>query len=129
MSVPPENQRRAVGIIGGGDIPVLFIQAISYIDDKYTATQKAGIAPCPFYLFRLGEIILAYSAEGALEIIGQILKLCTGGDAVIGVADCLVLFPAAYFTYIFLHSFISFLSFRAFSAVKLYANVIITYYS
>ena len=47
-----------------------------------------------FFLFG-GEFFLAHRAEGALEILGQILKLGAGGDAALGVAQLLIIFPAA----------------------------------
>ena len=52
------------------------------------------------------EIILAYAAEGADEIVGKILELGAGSDAVIGIADSLVVLIAADITYIFFHKFI-----------------------
>ena len=58
---------------------------------------------------RLGKHILIYSAKGAFKILGKILKLCTGGDSVLRCTKLLVIFPAAYITYIFFHFLVSFL--------------------
>lgn len=52
----------------------------------------------------LREVILAYSAKGALEILGKILKLGSGSDAVLGSACLLVIFPSANVTYVFFHN-------------------------
>ena len=42
-----------------------------------------------------GEHVLAHAAQGALEIVGQILKQGAGGNAVLRAAQFLVVLPAA----------------------------------
>ena len=54
-------------------------------------------------LFGLAEAVLAYAAEGALEIVGQILPLGAGGDAVVRIAGRFVVAVTAYVASIFLH--------------------------
>ena len=53
-------------------------------------------------LFR--EAVLAHAAQGALKIIGQVLELCAGGNAVLGVAGGLVINPAASISNILFHN-------------------------
>ena len=64
------------------------------------------MADLRFFLLFSGKVVLAYAAEGALEISGQILELGAGGNAVFGVACSLVIGPAANIAYI-LQGFIS----------------------
>ena len=54
-------------------------------------------------LFRLilGKVVLADTAKGAYKIFGQIGKGSAGSNAVIGVAQFLVVDPTAYIAYIF----------------------------
>ena len=59
--------------------------------------------PIIILLFSLAEHILAYSAEGAFEIVGKILELGAGSDAVVGIAKSLIIFPSASVTYVFFH--------------------------
>ena len=61
----------------------------------------------PWGLF-LGELILAYAAEGADKIVGEILPLCTCRNAVIGIAYSFVVFVAAYITYVFHDKYLRF---------------------
>ena len=42
-----------------------------------------------------GELVLAGAAEGAGKVVGEILELGAGRDAVVGIADGLVVLPAA----------------------------------
>ena len=58
--------------------------------------------PLPF-LFFFAELILAYSAERAFEVLGKILKLGAGSDSVIGIACFFVINVSAYVAYILLH--------------------------
>ena len=46
----------------------------------------------------LGEVILAYGAQGALKIVGDILPLGAGSNAALGVAQLLIIFPTADIT-------------------------------
>jgi len=48
----------------------------------------------------LGELILTHTAQGALEILGQILKLGARGNAAFGIALLLVVFLAAHVAHI-----------------------------
>ena len=52
------------------------------------------------FLFCFREHILAYSAKGADEIVGKILEFSTGGNSVLGIAESLIIFPAANITYV-----------------------------
>ena len=58
---------------------------------------------CYILIIRLfgAEVILAYCAEGAYEIFGNIFPLGAGQDAALGIALCLVIDPAANIAYIF----------------------------
>jgi hypothetical protein len=56
----------------------------------------------------LGELVLAYAAQGALEISRHILPLGTGSDAGLGAALRLVIDPAANVTNIFHNSILLF---------------------
>ncbi len=56
----------------------------------------------------LGELILADRAKRTLKVVGKILEFRAGGNAEIGCADLLVVFPAANVTYVD-HFCISFL--------------------
>ena len=56
-------------------------------------------------LLSLGEHILANTAKRALEIVGKVLKLGAGSDTVVGIAESLVVLPAASITYVFFHKF------------------------
>ena len=47
------------------------------------------------------KLILVNPAQGAQEILGQILKFGAGGDAAGGVAACLIVNPFANVTYVF----------------------------
>ena len=51
------------------------------------------------------EHILAYAADGADKILGQIFKLSAGSDTVVGIADLFIVYPAASVTNVF-HSII-----------------------
>ena len=62
-----------------------------------------------FSILCFAEVILAYAAKGAEEILRKVLKFRAGGNSVLGVADSLVIFPAANVAYVFFH--ICFLSF------------------
>ena len=53
------------------------------------------------YLFSFAEVFFVYAAEGASEIFRKILKFRAGSDAHIGCACFFVIFPAAYFAYVF----------------------------
>ena len=99
-NTPPENQRCAVGIIGGGDIPVLKIKQ-SNAKGRDCSLPSFIIPPRRNYpcLLRRG---------GTRNPRANPQTLCRG-DSVIGVADCLVIFPAAYITYVFFHFYIPFL--------------------
>ena len=54
----------------------------------------------------LAELILTYEAQGALKIPGDVFPLGTGGNAALGVAGCLVIFPATNVAYIFHNRFL-----------------------
>ena len=69
-------------------------------------TEKAAeISPCrlslKLKLFCFREVVLAYSAKRTLKVFGKILKLCAGLDAVIRIAELLIIFPSAYVAYVF----------------------------
>ena len=51
-----------------------------------------------FELFCFREIVLAYSAKRTLKVFGKILELRAGIDAVIRIAELLIVFPSAYIT-------------------------------
>lgn len=55
----------------------------------------------PVYGLFGGEHILAHAAEGAGEIFGKILELGAGSDAVFGIAELLIIDPAACFANVF----------------------------
>ena len=55
-------------------------------------------------ILSFAELILAYTAQGASEVLGQIFKFGAGRDSVIGIANCFVIFPAANVTNVFLHN-------------------------
>lgn len=46
----------------------------------------------------------AYAAKGASPIIGKFLKRSSGGNAIIGVANCGIVFPTTRSASIFIHS-------------------------
>ena len=46
----------------------------------------------------LGELILAYAAEGAYPVSGEVFKGCAGSDAVFGITYCGVVFIPANVT-------------------------------
>lgn len=50
-----------------------------------------------------GELIFAYTAHGTLEIVREILKLCSGLDAGIGIAEIFVIDVTAHITHKFCH--------------------------
>ena len=62
------------------------------IDGKRSAPEPSGALWCSLFG---GEVVLVHRAEGALEIGGHVLPLGAGGDAALGVAQLLVIFPAA----------------------------------
>ena len=82
--------------------------------------------PYAAYMLFFGELILAYAAQGALEISGYIFPLGAGGDATLGVAQSLVINPTANVTYMF-HSSIppDFVIFRASGGAGFVSVVII----
>ena len=49
----------------------------------------------------LGELVLAYSAEGTLEVLRKILKLSAGGNATFGATNLLIIFPSTNVTNVF----------------------------
>jgi hypothetical protein len=51
------------------------------------------------------EIFLAYTADRALPILRDILESCAGCNSAIGITDFGVIFVAAKFANILLHSF------------------------
>ena len=51
----------------------------------------------------LGEIVLANTAQGADEVVGEGVKGGAGSDAMIGIAQSLFVDPAADVANIFLH--------------------------
>ena len=55
-------------------------------------------------LFSLREKLLAYSADGAYEIVREILELRAGGYTVLGGAELLIIFPTAGVAYVFFHN-------------------------
>ena len=56
------------------------------------------------------KMIFVKSAERAFKIRGKVFEFCAGCNAVLGCAERFVIYPAAYFTYIFFHD-LQFLSF------------------
>ena len=73
----------------------------------------------PVYLLRgmtagvlrlLYEILFPYAADGAYPIVGDILEGGAGGDSSVGVAYRGVINPVAYFTSVFFHLFIIFIT-------------------
>ena len=77
----------------------------SMIAPTVNILMRRSVKP-PRVLFSLREIFLVYSAKGANEILGKIFKLRAGSNSVIGSTELLVIFPAAYFTYIFHFQFL-----------------------
>ena len=69
--------------------------------------QKAG-ADAPAFCVFLGfaELILANQAQGALEILRNILPLGAGGNTALGVTELLIVFPAADIANIFHNEFL-----------------------
>ena len=57
----------------------------------------------------LAEVLLAYRTERAFKIVGKILEFSSGSDAVLGITERLVIFPAANVAYVFFHNNYSFL--------------------
>ena len=51
----------------------------------------------------LRELVLTYAAEGALEIVGQVLKCCAGLDASFGKSLGGIIFPTAEVANILFH--------------------------
>jgi hypothetical protein len=77
-----------------------FLYSITIVE---ACPEKSGAA---FKLRRFtvlfcGKLILAYAAQGAFKIVGNIFPLGAGCDATLGVALCLVIFPTANVAYIF----------------------------
>ena len=56
----------------------------------------------------LAKAVLAYSAKGAFEIVGKILKLRSGSYSKLGIAKLLVVFPSASIANVFFHIVFSF---------------------
>ena len=48
-----------------------------------------------------GELVFAYAAPGAGKIFGDVFPRRSGRDPAVGTARAFVVFPAAYFTYIY----------------------------
>ena len=61
--------------------------------------------PRRFLLF-LGEGNLANAAERANEVLGEVLPFCAGSYAVIGIAELLVVFVAAYIANVLHNNFL-----------------------
>jgi len=57
----------------------------------------------PLWKSSFAEIFLACAAEGACKVFGKVFEFGAGSNAVIGIALCLVVFPATQITYIFFH--------------------------
>ena len=80
---------------------------------RYFETQKPnGIFRRAWFAISLlfgAEIILAYCAEGAYEIFGNIFPLGAGSDTAIGIAFSLVIDPATYIAYVLHCQFLLFL--------------------
>lgn len=73
----------------------------------YNAKQQTGkgacllfLPNCFYFLLFNAELIFAYGAEGALEIVGEIFPLGAGRNAVFGRAFILVVFPTANIAYV-----------------------------
>ena len=64
-------------------------------------SHEFGSRPCRAAGLLLRELVLAHHAQGALEIFGDILPLGAGGNAALGIAQSLVVFPAANVANIF----------------------------
>ena len=70
-------------------------------EERCNKKRQAGhIQPASFALL-LREHILAHAAQGALEILGDILPLGAGGNAVLGIAGGLIIDIAAGITDVF----------------------------
>ena len=50
------------------------------------------------------EILLAYTTEGAGEVIGQVLESCSGSNAIFGVAYCGIIYPTTSVTNVLFHN-------------------------
>lgn len=75
---------------------------------------RVGLKNCIYILRKigrgsvdLGKLIFANSAERTYEIVGEILKGSSGSNAVFGIAYFRVINPITYFTYVFIHNFVS----------------------
>lgn len=55
-------------------------------------------------LFDFGKLVFADPTYGAYPVVGQIVKTCSGGNAVVRVAYFGIIFPLAHFTVVFVHS-------------------------
>ena len=64
--------------------------------------------PVVFFRFRLSglEVLLAYTANGANPILRDILESCAGCDSAVRISDFGIVFVAAKYAYIFLHSYV-----------------------
>jgi len=80
-------------------------------------------------LLGFAEFFFAYSAEGALEILGQILEFRSGSDSVFGISLSLVVFPAANLTYVFFHFILPYLSlFSICFCLRIYYIIVFCFY-
>ena len=55
-------------------------------------------------LFCLAELVLAYCAKRTFKIVGQVLEASAGCYTELGITKLLIIFPAAYITYILFHN-------------------------
>ena len=83
----------------------LAVKGIGYICIAYlfAVANKIVFFHGAVLLLFLAEGILAHSAKGALEILGQILELCSGSYSVFGIAELLIIYPSANVAYVFFH--------------------------
>ena len=76
--------------------PLFIYQILCY--NKKQHGKRAAVPPLPSVL---GEHILAYAAQGALKIPGNILPLGSGSDATLGIVLGFIIDPSANVAYIF----------------------------
>ena len=88
--------KRFVCMQGILDVPIANLFTMAY----YIIFLHGRI---PLSLLCFAELILPYATQRAFKILGKILKLGTGSDAMLGITYCLIIFPTANVTYIFFH--------------------------
>ena len=112
--LPAPGQHPPFAPAGGGKNPgsVGVIRPVETIEYHKTKGFPLGEAFCfmtdtgSVLLLLLGELVLAYAAQGADPILGEVFELGAGGNAVIGVAHLGVIAVAANVAHIHFHGVI-----------------------